>query len=173
MEKIQFEIEGISPLKMDKFVEGQQPKNDDGWMKQASEKAYRDEKGNLAVPSGALKAAMRLAASQVGRKMEAKKHRQDIAAMVFVEGDNLSLKKKDYDCIAKDIVTRKGQGDKVTRVTTYRPLIKEWKVSGYINNFGIPKEFLKECLELAGIRFGLLSHRPEFGRFKVNKFQVV
>ena len=79
--------------------------------------------------------------------------------------------KEDYDEIARDVVSR-GQGVKLTRVAVYRPLVKNWKVSGEMQTYGVPFDFVKEALELAGMRFGLLSHRPEFGRFMVNKFEV-
>lgn len=171
VEKIEFEIEGLSPLKMDKWLDLPQPKNEAGYLKQANEKTYRDDAGNLAIPADAIKAAMRYASSEIGKKTMAKKNRQTISAQVFVSPIMLSLNKKDYDNISRDIVSR-GQGVKLTRVPVYRPLIKEWKVSGTIQTFGVPFDFVKEALELAGMRFGLLAHRPQFGRFIVNNFKV-
>ncbi len=171
MTKYKVELEGISHLKMDKWVDGIQPKNEEGYKKQAESKVYRDDKGNVSIPASAVKAAMKLASSEIGKKMEAKKNRQTIQSAVFLEPDMLSLGRKDYDGIVDDIVTRKGTGDKVTRVKTFRPLIKKgWKVNFEINSLGVPKEFIQECLDLAGLRFALLSHRPEYGRFQVNKF---
>lgn len=171
MVKYNFEIEGISDMKMDAWIDGQQPKNEEGYKKQAELKVYKDDKGNISLPANALKATMKLASSEIGKKMEAKKNRQTIQSAVFIEPNMLSLGKKKHDGIVRDIVTRKGTGDKVTRVPTYRPMIlKGWKVNGTLNAFGVPKEFIQECMELAGLRYGLLSHRPEFGRFQVNKF---
>lgn len=171
MTKYKVELEGISDLKMDKWVEGMQPKNEEGYRQQAELKVYKDDKGNVSIPAGAVKATMKLASSEIGKKMEAKKNRQTVQSAIFIEPHMLSLGKKKYDCVVEDIVTRKGTGDKVTRVKTFRPLInKGWKAEFEINAFGVPKEFIKECLELSGLRFGLLSHRPEFGRFQVNKF---
>ena len=171
MTQYKVEIEGISGIKFDKWIDGMQPKNEDGYRKQAELKVYRDEDGDVCIPASAIKASMKLASSEIGRKMEAKKNRQTIQSAVFLEPEMLSIGKKTYDGIAEDIVTRKGTGDKVTRVKTFRPIVKKgWKVSFELNVFGVPKEFLRECLDLAGLRFGLLSHRPEFGRFQVNKF---
>jgi len=171
MTKYKVELEGISALKMDKWIDGIQPKNEEGYRKQAELKVYTDDKGNISIPAGAIKATMKLASSEIGKKMEAKKNRQTIQSAIFIEPNMISLGKKKYDSIAEDVVTRKGTGDKVTRVKTFRPLIeKGWKINFEINAFGVPKEFINECLELAGLRFGLLSHRPEFGRFQVNKF---
>lgn len=171
MTKYKVELEGISGIKFDKWIDGVQPKNEEGYRKQAEQKVYRDEKGNISIPAGAIKATMKLASSEIGKKMEAKKNRQTIQSAVFIEPDMISMGIKNYDMVAEDIVTRKGQGDKVTRVKTFRPLVKKgWKINFEINSFGVPNEFIKECLDLAGLRFGLLSHRPEFGRFQVNKF---
>lgn len=171
IEKIEFEIEGTAPIKMDRWLDLPQPKNEKGYLEQAKEKVYRDDKGNISIPSSAVKATMRYASSEIGKKTMAKKNRQTISAQVFIHPTMLSLNKKEYDEIARDIVTR-GTGAKVTRVAVYRPLIKEWKVSGTMQTFGVPYDFVKEVLQLAGMRFGLLSHRPEFGRFVVNKFEV-
>jgi len=173
MAKYKVELEGISEMKMDNWVDGQQPKNEEGYKKLAELKVYRDEKENISIPASAVKAAMKYASSEIGKKMEAKKNRQTIMSAIFIEPAMISLGKKDHDGIVRDIVTR-GQGSKVTRVPTYRPLIKKgWKITFEINAFGVPKEFIKECLDLAGLRYGLLSHRPEFGRFQVNKFVEV
>lgn len=170
--EVNFEIEGIAPLLMDRFHGLPDPKTPEGYQKQAEEKCYRDGNGDLAIPSNALKACMRYSSSELGKKTDGKKNRQTIAAGVFFETDILTLEKAKHDGIAQHVVTR-GKGDKVTRVVSYRPLIKEWKVSGKMYLFGVPTEFAKQCLELGGIRFGLLSHRPEFGRFILSKFEVV
>jgi len=173
MEKLQqyeFELKSICPLKMDKWVDGKQPKNEEGYKKQAELKLYKNEKGYISIPASAVKAAMRYASSEVGQKREAKKNRTTIQSAVFIEPEMLSIGKKNHDGIVEDIVTR-GKGEKVTRVKTFRPLIKEWKIKGIINSFGVPQEFIKECIELAGFRYGLLSHRPEFGRFILTKFE--
>jgi hypothetical protein len=173
MAKYKIEIEGISDLKMDNWIDGIQPKSEEGYRKQAEQKVYRDDKGNISIPANSIKASMKFASSEIGKKMEAKKNRQTIQSTVFIEPTMISLGKKNHDGIVRDIVAR-GVGAKLTRVPTYRPLIKSgWKISFELNAFGVPKEFLQECLDLAGLRFGLLSHRPEFGRFQVNKFAEI
>lgn len=136
-------------------------------------KAYRTEDGELGIEARAVKACMRLASSDLGPKMASKKNRQAIQAGVFITPDVLSFGKSDYDAIVSDVVTRKGTGDKVTRVKAYRPLIKEWAIEGEINLLAVTPNFAHEALELGGLRYGLLSHRPEFGRFIVKNFEVV
>lgn len=165
----EFEIEGLGDMKMDRWLDDPQPKNEAGYQLQAEKKIYTDKNGDLVIPADAVKAAMRFASSEVGKKMEAKKNRQTIKSTVFFEND-LPLGKKEHDGIVRDIVAR-GVGEKVTRVPTYRPLIKDWKAKGEMIVFGTPEAFIKECLELAGLRYGLLSHRPEFGRFTIKKWK--
>ena len=165
MKEIEFELESMCPLKMDRFVDGIQPKTDAEYQKQALEKCYRTSKGEIGIPACAVKAAIREASSDLGKKMEAKKRRQLIRALLFVEPEFLSIGKKDFDCIDKSIVTR-GYGSKVTRVPSYRPLIKNWKCKGKMHLVdGLTPDFVKQCFDLAGIKFGILSHRPDFGRY--------
>lgn len=174
VQEVEFELESICPLKMDKWIDEQQPKNEEGFKKQAPKKVYTDAKGNLAIPASAVKAAMKFASSEIGKKMEAKKNRQTIKSGVFFPDEMLTIlpKSNKPDSIVRDIVTR-GQSDKVTRVAAYRPMIKSWKVAGKMLLYPtVPTDFAKNCIELAGIRFGLLSHRPEFGRFVLKKWEV-
>jgi len=164
------ELESLAPLKMDKWLNEPQPKSEAGYKKQAELKVYLDDKGNISIPANSIKASMRLASSEIGKKMEAKKNRQTVSSAVFLEKEMYSLGKKKPDMIVEDVVTR-GVGDKVTRVKTFRPLIKSWKIKIKIISYGATKDFIEQSLELAGIRFGILSHRPEFGRFRVKSFK--
>ena len=177
MEKIEFELESVCPLKMDKWQDGLQPKTPDEYKKQAEGKIYTDEKGYISIPSTSLKAALKLAASELSdsqKKYTGKKMRQSISAQVFIQPANMKIlpETKKHNGIIQDIVTR-GMGDKVTRVTTFRPIINKWKIKGTLNYLGLSSKFLKEALELAGFKYALLSHRPEFGRFIITKFQEV
>lgn len=170
----QYEIELVSlcPLKMDRWLDLPQPKSKEGYKEQAKQKIYTDDKGMIGIPANSIKASMRLASSEIGKKMEGKKNRQTVSSAIFFDKQIYTLGMKKPDMIVEDIVTR-GMGDKVTRVSTYRPLIKEWKIKVVITSFGATKDFVEQSLTLAGIRYGLLSHRPEFGRFKIKSFKEV
>lgn len=170
--KVQMEIEGIVPLLMDRFHDLPDPKTREGYIKQAEEKCYRNEYGELAIPVDAIKACMRAASSELGRKMEGKKNRQTIAAGVMFDKYYFSLGKEKHDGIFSKPVTR-GKGDKVTRVISYRPKIDNWKASGVIKLMDVQPQFAMQALELGGMRYGILSHRPEYGRFLVTKFEVI
>jgi len=166
------DLESLSPLKMDKWLNEPQPKSEAGYKKQAELKIYTDEKGSICIPANSIKASMRLASSEIGKKMDAKKNRQTVSSAIFLEKDMYPIGKKKPDMIVEDVVTR-GQGDKVTRVKTFRPLIKDWKIKIKIVSYGATKDFVQQSLELAGGRFGILSHRPEFGRFEVKSFKQI
>ena len=179
IQKIEFEIGAICPMKVDRWLSEKQPKTEDGYKEQATKKVYKDDKGNCAIPTNALKAVIKNSVTDLGKKMESRKNKQTIMSCLFFEKELVTLtdKKgnpiKKPDCIAMDIVTRKGTGDKVTRVPTYRPLIKDWKAKGIIYNYGVDFNMLREAMELGGLRYGLLSHRPEFGRYELLKFVEV
>ena len=164
------ELESLCPAKMDRWLDEAQPKTPEGYKKQAELKIYTNEKKEICIPSNSIKASMRLASSEIGKKMEAKKNRQTVSSAVFFEKDMYPIGKKKPDMICEDVVTR-GVGDKVTRVKTFRPLIKQWKIKIKIISYGATKDFIEQSLTLAGIRFGILSHRPEFGRFSVKSFK--
>jgi hypothetical protein len=170
IKRIEYEIEGICPLLMDRFdTEPSNLKTAEDYEKAAEKKVYKNQSG-LIIPGAALKATIREASSELGMKREGKKNRQMIRAGVFI--DDLPLGKKTHDGIVSHVVTR-GKGDKVTRVITYRPVINNWKAKGTMNLVGVPVDFVKQALELSGIKYGILSYRPEFGRFIVKKFNEV
>jgi len=167
------ELESLSPLKMDKWLNVAQPKTEAGYKKQAELKVYLNEKKEICIPANAIKASMRLASSEIGKKLDAKKNRQTVSSSIFFDKEMYPIGKKKSDMIVEDVVTR-GLGDKVSRVKTFRPLIKQWKIKIKIisyNTLSATKDFVQQSLELAGARFGILSHRPEFGRFTVKSFK--
>lgn len=173
MKKIAFEIKGLSPLKMDKWNEyGANPKTKEEYVKLAEDKCYRDEKGNLCIESKAIKACIREAAAELSGRKRKGVIRQ-IQAGLFIEPFNLSLNKKSHDGIINDVVTRKN-GKAITRVVSFRPLVKDWSCKGqFIIDEGLSFDFLKQAFDYAGLYFGLLGHRPEFGRFEVVNFKEV
>jgi len=173
MEKIAFTLEGVCPIKFNRWHDLPQPRTDEGYREQAKEKCHRDKNGNLGIPAMAIKSSMKLASKEVGKKMDCKKNAQTIAAQVFISPIILSMGKKNYDGIAVDVISR-GTGAKQTAVKTYRPIVNEWSVSGTMKlMLDVDQKLVKESLDKAGYRFGLLSHRPDFGRFVVTKWEVV
>jgi len=170
--RVKFEIKGIAPILFDRYHGLPDPKTPEGYKKQSIEKLYLDKDENICIPSCCLKAAIRVASSELGKKMEGKKNRQAIRSGVFFDDLMLPTGYTKPDGIREDLVTR-GNGDKVTRVISYRPYLNEWIVSGEVSIFFIPVNFAKQAIELAGIKYGLCGYRPEYGRFMVTKFDII
>lgn len=174
---IDFEIEGLCDMKMDRWLMPEevekQPTTPEEYMEQSKLKVYANGQG-LYIPANAVEGALRHAAYYIAPNNKKTKYKDTVFATVHVVPAELLLNKDTYDEIVRDVVTR-GKGDKVTRVVTYRPLIKTpWKVKGQINFLGgteMTDRFLKDALTAAGIRFGLLGHRPKFGRFVITKWK--
>lgn len=173
--KIRFVLKGMSPLKMDRFFDEEvTAKTKEEYKRAAEGKIYKDEHGDLCIPSSALKASMKAAATELVGVRKGKSMRQTIAAQIFM-APNLTIipKRKKHDGIAEDRVVRK-VGKQDTSVVSYRPLIKEWGIEGEMTVIGgVETNFLKNTLELSGLKYALLGHRPEFGRFTVEEFEEV
>jgi hypothetical protein len=154
-------------------ISGVNDQNDQEAQKNAILKLYLDDDGNICLPASNLKASTREASSEVGNKMGSKQRRNAIRAGLFFMPDMIPLGKKEPDGIHAEPVTRKGTGGKVTRVISYRPFLKAWECEVEAILYGITPENLKQYMEMAGLRYGLCGHRPEWGRFEVTKFEVV
>lgn len=173
IKKIEVKIESVCPFLMDKFHgEKSTAKTEEDYEREAEHKIYKDGKGNIGIPACMFKACIREASSELGMKREGKKNRQMIRAGVFFENEIIPINKKSYDLMKKDIVTR-GKGDKVTRVSTFRPQFNKWDVSLAMNLVGVQPEFIVQALELGGLKYGIGGYRPEFGRFIVKSWQVL
>jgi hypothetical protein len=165
--KMKFKIRGICTILFDRNT-GENPASDEDAKKQAVGKVYLNAKKELCIPSDMLKASLRNAAREVGKKMESKKREQAIRAGVFFDQEMYSLGCKSSDGMHAEMVTRKGTGNKVTRVCSYRPFVKEgWEIEGTALLYAVSGQLFLEALALAGFKWGLGGHRPEFGRFEV------
>jgi len=173
IKRMEVKLESVCPLLMDKFDMGKSnPKTEEDYIREAEKKVYKDSKGNIGIQASSIKACIRESSSELGMKREGKKNRQMIRAGVFFEQEIISINKKNYDLMRKDIVTR-GKGDKVTRVTTFRPQFNEWSLIATINLVGVNPEFIVQCLELGGLKYGIGGYRPEFGRFILKSWRLI
>ena len=174
--KIHFKIRGLAPILFDKWPEGDEiaPKTDAGYRKQAENKVYRDDEGNIAIPASAINGVMKKAAANLtGRKQ--KDTVQSIRAFVFIEPKLLTIlpERKTHDGITKMIVTRNSGSKNETRVPSYRPIVNKWEVEGTISYEEFDDKSLEEYLELGGRKYGLLSFTPEYGRFEILEFKTI
>lgn len=182
MKKMEVVIEGTAPLLMHSAegMEEQKAKSNPAMNYDAkldAEKvAYRDAQGNLFVPARCVKASILNAASWF--KFGKKSAKPIIAGCTRVEPYDIVLTDakgkalKDYAIDKRPVVVQRA------RIIRARPRIDEWQLKfNLIYNeemIGNAIDLVKQIIEEAGQRIGLLDNRPqkygENGTFKVVKF---
>jgi len=180
MKRIEVTIEGTSPIlmhnigmmalqEMGKRVKKKTdiPTSEN----EAEDSAYRMKSGELYIPARAIKMCIINASGwfKVGRTSA----KQFIAGGTRIEPIEVPLGTKEYEIDIRPVVI---QGR--SRVLRSRPTLKEWKATfSIIYNEQIFNEttILKQIVEEAGIRIGLLDNRPqkggENGTFRVLKWK--
>jgi hypothetical protein len=130
---------------------------------------YKDENGNIALPSVNVKACIR----EAGRNYRVSGRRTTFAAMIRAAIDirpypYITLLHKGWKVDVRSVVVQRN------RILRARPLFDDWSLDFDIVNKDptvIHKDTLKRILEDAGKYYGLGDFRPEFGLFKVEKFE--
>lgn len=179
MKKVKIEITGISPLLMnspksmieDNVEKGMKQTTKAYDLKENAKKlAYTTSKGELYIPSQAIKACIIGAASY--KKIGKYAAKAIIAGGVFIPTDEVGLGTKKYELDIRTVVIQRA------RVVKARPMIKNWKVSFelmYNENLIGNSEIIKDLLIEAGQRIGLLDFRPQkmgsFGMFDVTGWE--
>jgi len=178
MKKIQVEIKGETPLLMNSPKQMLEPKEairktTKNYIpeEEAEKVAYRTDKGELFVPSIAIKQSIIGASSY--KKAGKNALRPIIAAGIRIPQQEILLGTKDYEIDLRTVVIQRA------RVVKARPIIKNWKLNFellYNDTLIGDPNIIKEVLSEAGERVGLLDYRPqklgEFGTFTVTKFEV-
>lgn len=175
MKTIEVTIEGVTPLLMNspKGMLDPQPKDKSrlknvDHVKEAEKVAYRTSKGELFIPSVAIKGCLVNASSW--KKVGKFALKPIMAGAVRVNPYEVCLGTKEYEVDKRTVVIQRN------RVPKARPMLKEWKAKFEIvyNETMIEPDLIRKCLEDGGERVGLLDFRPqkngEFGCFKVLKF---
>jgi len=170
MRKINVEVSGISPLLINKFVHEPSTRKKKTYVpeEEAEKKVYRNNDGKCFVPTKNFKAAMTKAGSDFtmsGRK----KYKEYIKSGIFFESEEAMLEPSEY-IIHEEPVNIQG-----AMVLSWRPKFVDWKATFamMITDDMLDKNVVKEILEAAGAYKGVGSYRPEYGRFKVDKFEEV
>lgn len=171
---IKFQIESACPILFDKPTGNDKLKTSEDYQNDAENKLYRNEKGEICIPFMMLKACIREGTKDLGKKMESAKNRLLIRSSLFSSEELFSLKIKKHDGIDVKNVKRQGSGGKFTMVQSYRPIVNHWTITGeMIALNAIAPDFIKQALANGGMRYGIGGYRPEYGRFFVNKFEVL
>ena len=181
MKTIFIEIEGICPILFNNFfnsetlnVQGSKKKTQTQYDDEVKHKVYRKiPKGLLGIPANNIKKSILLAVTSAGIKVGRRSAVDYFRATMFLDTDFVSLGVKKWDGVHQCVGRRppvKGGG-----VLIKRPYLNTgWKCNFklLLMDGRISPEMVKDALTEAGLIKGLCDHRPEYGRFKVNKFEV-
>ena len=190
MREFKVKIKGIAPILFNRMTEkakdtlrGGTKKAgktvDSDLLKDAEGKIWKNDHG-LYIPKewikGALKgnAFQRGAAQIFGSDIQSKKgsmYRSFVTSCVFIVPDEIPLNKKTHDGMDERVITTKSGGSQLS----LRPFVKDWEVSFVMQvaDDTYDEGVIRALLEVAGMRVGLGSGRPDFGRFIVEEFKLM
>lgn len=185
MKKVLVEIEGIAPVIFNRFFdpdaldqEGKRKKTKKEYADEVPLKVYRDKwpNGNLGLPAMNLKKCILEGCKSAGIKLGRKSAMPYMRATVFFESDfvlfNSKIKKYDgvHECTGRR-PPRTG-----AMVNIKRPYLNTgWKMQFVLLFYDerISLDIGKDSLTEGGLMCALGDHRPEYGRFQVNKFEEI
>ncbi len=179
--KFNVTIKGIAPLLMHRFSEDKltkvsarsgDRKLDDKEKRALATQFLYTHKGKLAQPSVHIEGAMVKAATELRLAGSGKKTYKDLVkSSVFVFPEMIPHKNQAWDVDGRPVVNPTTRG----RSMCYRPRLDSWELSFQVevlDNRADPKA-IEEIISLAGVRNGIGSYRPRFGRFEVTSFKAV
>ena len=178
MKKIEVEIEGVTPLLMnspkamlEESNESVQKTKKRNHKDDAEKVAYRMKNGNLYVPSEAVKGCLINASSY--KKAGKYALKPLIAGGVRIEPREIDLGTDKYELDIRTVVIQR------SRVPKARPRLEKWSIKFdivYNQDLIANPEIIKQCLEEAGQRVGILDFRPQhngsFGMFTLKEWKV-
>jgi len=182
MKQISIEVEGTAPLLMHSAENMEEQKGTKNPAKNydpkidAEKVVYKNDKGELFVPSRCLKASLLNASSWY--KFGKKSAKPIIAGCTRIEPYEIILLNKDNKPIKEYVIDKRPVVIQRSRIIRARPRIDKWKLKFELvydeRVVGSSVDIIQNCLEEAGLRIGILDNRPqkygENGTFKVTKF---
>lgn len=179
--KFAVKIRGISPLLMHRFSPDMlttvkqrsgDKKMSEAQMREAAEVFAYKQDGVLVQPSIHIEGAMVKAATEIKLAGSGKKTYKDLVkSSCFVFPEHIPHKVQDWVVDARAVVMPATKG----RRMCYRPRLDSWELEFemQINDDRADPDAIKEILSIAGLRQGIGSYRPRFGRFEVVEFNQV
>ncbi len=171
---IEVTIRGTSALLMHAYPMVDPPKGWEKWSpeEQAKIAEYRDPDGQLFVPGVALQRSCVAAAAYSKGKGRATLQRP-VAACVLVLPERCILKPQTYAVDSRRVVIAATRG----AIIRHRPRFDDWELNFSIeyDSALLNEAELRQVVDDAGLRVGLLDFRPEkkgpFGRFMVTAWK--
>ncbi len=172
--RIKVKVEGTAPYIMHKFVIVDSKTSSRGKKvyipeEEAEKVAYRNDKGELVIPSSHFKASMVKSATEFNAKGK-KTFKDFVKSGIIFEQENILINPQEYEVFTCPVVVAR------SRIARSRPLIRNWScefIFECIDETWLNKSVLKEILETAGKYKGIGDQRPEYGRFKVTEFKEI
>jgi len=179
--KICVTIKGVTPLLMDKFSETQlsstKKKNKEMTPAEAAEQAvYRNADGELFIPGQNMFRCIIEGGrfSKEGKSKVTTLKNSLVCGGAKLLNEECKLGIKDYLIFKTSVVNQAIKA----RVMTYRPMIKDWRLTFTldVDEEVFSSNKIKEIITHAGKRIGLGSWRPDtkgtYGKFEIEKFNV-
>lgn len=174
MRTYKVKIEGVAPLRMNKFTEdakntlqgGRKKKSKEDSIKEAYERTYTNAKGEYIVPAKAIKACILNGAKKV--PLGKGKAKTDSKAVIFIEGDMI-LQHSEPTIIEEVVRIPPKTGALAVK---YFVVFPKWhgEFTVLVTDDRFPEQVLSESIKEAGMYAGLLDGRPDFGRFVMTEF---
>jgi hypothetical protein len=180
---IEGQLAGLAPFLWNRMVDSSVldtgisgiPSTKDGRLEEAEKKVYVGADGDLCIPRLTLKRVILDGARESKIKVSKVFLSKLVAGAVFVDSDpSFGVSKRDFihEAVGK-IPPRTGKAAIIRRPA----LDTGWSLSFRLNVLdefaAIPSDQLKAAVALAGVRIGMGSWRPEFGRFMVARWDRV
>ena len=170
--KINVKIKGTAPLLLHKFATEEKTSSRAKKVyvpeEEAEKACYRNEQGQVFIPSTHFKGAM--IKSAVDFKFQGKKtYKEYIKSGIFIEENEIILTPQEYTISNMPVVIAR------SRIMRSRPEFKKWECefTMEIADEALDFRIVKEILEMAGKYKGVGDFRPEYGRFEVVGFNKV
>ena len=173
MKKVKVKITGTADILCHRFAmekDDKDGKKDKQYIPEedAEKSLYKDENGCY-IPSSMLEASCREAAKNFKNKKS--NYSKVIQSSVFANEDKIYLGKQTYDSIdQRPVVVQRA------RIVRSRPKFNSgWSLETTFSfdDDRISEKTLKDIFVEAGAIKGIGDHRPKFGRFKLDNFEIV
>lgn len=177
--KFQVKIKGISPLLQHRFSEekltGTKKRTGDSKLSDESKRTSAEQflytfKGKVIQPASHIEGAMVKAGTELRLSGSGKKTYKDlIKSSLFVTPEAIVHSNQEWIVDGRPVVNPTTRG----RSMCYRPRIDEWELEFQMEVLDerADPDAIKEILTIAGLRQGIGSYRPRFGRFEVASFK--
>lgn len=177
MQNIKIQIKNVTPLIQHRFEfrsQDESSKRASGMATPTAENeaetaAYKNAKG-FYEPSSHIEGSMLKAASNFKIPGRGKKTYKDLLkSALLIDPVEIPLKPQEYEIFSTPVVVQR------SRIVRSRPKFVDWSLEFTINitDEQLRPDVVKEILEFAGRNVGIGDWRPKYGRFSVEKFEVI